>query len=425
MKKTFTLLAAAIASLSLHAQNYCGSARYDSEVYSNITTTSDVIYGSNTSVNGQQTSLVMDIYEPANDTASIRPLIIFAHGGSFLGGTKTDADVLALCTHFAKRGYVTASISYRLGMGFPINAAGAKKAVWRATQDMKAAVRFFRQDAATNNTYKIDPNTIFVGGSSAGAFMSLHLAYLDQPSEIPSEIDTTQLGGLEGSSGNPGYPSTVKAIVNLCGALGDADFMKPGDVPLVSMHGTDDNTVPYGTAMLYIGGTYQIMVVDGSRSISAHADSIGIPNKFYTWYGQDHVPYYGTSAAALAYMDTTVRFVSNFLYTQLGSACTPADPNPLPNAPGAVGVITITDPDANASFIYPNPATGMFTIYRKGHAMDNITVKLTDVAGRTVKEMQLSGSESIDVSTYGISAGTYMMTITSDGKQQVKKVMIY
>jgi len=34
----------------------------------------------------------------------VRPLIVWAHGGSFMGGTKNDGDVTSLCNHFAKRG---------------------------------------------------------------------------------------------------------------------------------------------------------------------------------------------------------------------------------------------------------------------------------------------------------------------------------
>lgn len=418
MKKIFTLLSITFLSLSLNAQNYCGSARYDTEVFSTVNITSNVVYGSNTSVNGSTVSLDMDIYEPAGDTASIRPLIIFAHGGSFLGGSKTDGDQVALCNHFAKRGYVAATTNYRLGMGFPIDEANAKKAVWRATQDMKAAVRFFRKDAATANTYKIDPNMIFAGGTSAGAFMALHLAYLDQPSEIPAEIDTNALGGLEGNSGNPGYPSTVNAVINLCGALGDADFIVPGDIPVVSLHGTDDNTVPYGTAMLYIGGSFQIMVVDGSRTIHEHASNIAVPNKFYTWYGQDHVPYVGTTSTALAYMDTTVRFVSNFLYEQLG--CTPSDPNPLPNAPAPSG---INDVDAaSVASISPNP-TDHSIVIRWRDSSGSLNITFFDMTGRIVKTKTLyAGYEEVSIDD--LDAGIYTVRFDSEKTRRTEKLII-
>jgi para-nitrobenzyl esterase len=410
MKNIFTLLSFSALALPLSAQNYCGSARYDSEVFSNVTITSDVTYGSNTNVNNATVTLKMDIYEPSGDTASIRPLIVFAHGGSFLGGSKTDQDQVDLCTHFAKRGYITATIDYRTGIGFPINEGNAKKAVWRATQDMKAAVRFFRQDAATSNTYKIDPNMIFVGGTSAGAFMALHLAYLDQPSEVPTEIDTTQLGGLEGNSGNPGYPSTANAVINLCGALGDADYMVPGDIPVVSLHGTVDETVPYATEMLYILGSFQIMVVDGSRTIHEHADSINVPNAFYTWYNKDHVPYAGTSTSAIAHMDTTVRFVSNFLYQQL--SCTPTDPNPLPNAP-AYDNVGIEDLSSNSgNNLFPNPSSGSVILYRNGDKSD-ATIMFIDIAGRTIKQGNISG-EYAQLNVSDLVAGTYFLRVINE-----------
>src|ERR1051326_8568058 len=194
------------------SQNYCGSLRYDTTVFSSIVMDSDIVYGSNNDLNGNAVTLKMDIYQPMGDTASIRPLIVLAHGGSFVSGDKKDMELIGF--EFAKRGYVVASINYRLGLGFPIDSIRAMRAVWRATQDMKAAVRFFRKDAATTNTYKIDPNMIFIGGASAGSFMAVQYAYMDQPSEIPTAIDTNLLGGLEGNSGNAGYPSDIKAVLN-------------------------------------------------------------------------------------------------------------------------------------------------------------------------------------------------------------------
>jgi len=57
----------------------------------------------------------MDIYQPTGDIETARPLIIWAHGGSFQSGTSADADVVALSQAFAKKGFVCASINYRLG----------------------------------------------------------------------------------------------------------------------------------------------------------------------------------------------------------------------------------------------------------------------------------------------------------------------
>lgn len=401
-----------LALQNVNAQNWCNSTRYDQEVFSTVQITSDVTYGANIDNGGNNLVLTMDIYEPSGDTASIRPLIVWAHGGSFLGGTKNDADVTSLCNHFAKRGYVCVSINYRLGITLPPSQTTATQAVYRAVQDMKAAIRYFRQDAATTNTYKIDPSTIFAAGSSAGAFTALHLAYLNEPSELPAVIDTTIMGGMEGTSGNPGYASTVNAVVNLCGALGDKTWVIPGDVPLCSMHGTNDQIVPYATATLYLLNIFPIMQVDGSYSINDYATGIGVPNVMFTYYGQDHVPY----ASSLAYMDTTVRFVSNFLYSYLG--CTPSDPNPLPNTFGPLSANTITS--SQAIQIYPQPATNEISITANGETIQSI--QLFDVVGKLLLEKNINASEEkIDVSSF--KNGCYFVSVlTENGRLSTKLI---
>ena len=56
----------------------------------------------------------MDIYMPDGDTEINRPVVLYMHGGSFYGGTKTMTDCIDFCTSMAKRGYVAASLNYRL-----------------------------------------------------------------------------------------------------------------------------------------------------------------------------------------------------------------------------------------------------------------------------------------------------------------------
>lgn len=399
------------------SQSFCGGDRYDKEVFSNYTKATGVVYGQNKNFYNQNTTLDMDIYQPSGDSIAQRPLIIWVHGGSFIGGSKADADVVAFCQKFAKRGYVTASINYRLYY-FPLdNAVQAKKAVMRAVQDLKAAIRYFRKDAYTANTYNIDTNNIFIGGSSAGAFTTLHLAYLDTDAEFAAEIDTSGLGGLEGTSGNPGYLSTAHAVVNLSGALGSASYLIPGDEPLASMHGTLDQTVPYATAPV---PQVPSLVVDGSYSINLLADNIGLTNEIYTWFGADHVPYVsgGTAATQAAYMDTTVRFVSNFLYKML--QCSPSDPNPLPNTFTNVNEKSISENDAE---IYPNPSSGRFQVsYDRNNSIQKI--EIYNILGEIVflRDNIKQSSFSLDFSSK--ESGIYFLKIYSpDGGQEVKRIV--
>lgn len=415
MKKLYTLLTSFLISNLLVAQVVidCNSTRYDEEIFPNIITTSNITFGANNDYQGTNTILKLDVYEPDGDTAAFRPLIVWVHGGSFVGGSKVDNDVVGLCQRFAKRGYVCASIEYRLGIAFPYNQTSATNAVFLGVQDTKAAIRFFRQDAATANTYRIDPDMIFCGGSSAGAFCALHLGYLDQPSELPSTIDTVALGGMEGTSGNPGYPSNVKAILNLCGAMGDTAWMVPGDIPVCSMHGTADQVVPYATAMLYLLNIFPIMVVDGSYSVNEHAMLTGIDQSMYTFYGAPHVPYAGD----INYMDTTVHFVSNFLYRFLG--CSPRDPNPVANTWNTVSVNELAA-DVSSLEVFPNPATSEFTVRIPQSATGGI-VKMYDSIGREVYSNVITTS-NIKLETSNFS-GVYLLKVIS-GKEVMTKVVV-
>lgn len=391
-------------SVSAQLTINCNSNRFDQEVFSNVTTTSDIQFGSNIDANGANLNLTMDIYEPTGDTMQARPLIVWAHGGSFLSGTKNDGDVVSLSQHFAKRGYVCVSINYRLGIPFPINQESALKAVYRAVQDMRGAIRYMRKDAATANLYKIDPNTIFAGGTSAGAFTSLHVGYLDKYSEMPIVIDTVAMGTIEGNSGSPGYSSSVNAIIDLCGALGNKTYLESGDVPFVAMHGTTDNVVPYATDMIYVLGAFPVMIVDGSYSISDYANTIGVQNEMYTYFGAGHVPF----VASATYMDTTVRFVSNFLYRFFG--CTPIDPSPFANT-FTTGIDLISSD--NQIDLYPNPASEM--IHIKLLEKGNCSLTITDVCGRTISNTNFNaGSTTLDIAK--LTSGLYFYSFSNNNK---------
>ena len=420
---------------SLFAQTYCGSSRYTDTVFSAVTTTSNVVYGSNLDLNGNAVSLQMDIYQPTGDVATIRPLIIFAHGGSFIGGDKTNADEVAFATAFAKRGYVTASINYRLGMGFPINQTGAMSAVWRAVQDMKAAVRFFRKDAATTNTYKIDPDYVFIGGYSAGAFMAIHYAYLNNPNDIPSGIDTLTLGGMQGNSGNPGYCTNINGVISFSGAIGDTCWIRPGVVPMVSAQGNNDNTVPYCSNMLSVSG-FPIMDVHGSGTMNIRFNHLGIYNPFHTYYGEDHCAPIGTCAGAAANIDTSIALASKFVYHQLGCTSTstfytntPHCLTNLTNTTSSCGSISYTPApcvtnngvneivlsNENVS-LYPNPASENITLTMKEVKGNKFSGEIHDITGRVVSRFNFSDKTYL-IKRNEVQSGIYFLKITSDANE--------
>jgi acetyl esterase/lipase len=111
---------------------YSGSSaqRYLTEVFDSVDVQSNVTYGVNATVIayaqlGQAIPqpLVMDVYTPFGDTDTNRPVILYFHTGNFLptpqngspSGTKTDLNVVEMCSRLARMGYVVASCDYRLG----------------------------------------------------------------------------------------------------------------------------------------------------------------------------------------------------------------------------------------------------------------------------------------------------------------------
>ena len=118
--------------------------RFYQPKFPTVTVTSGVAYGSATTAFSTTQTLLMDIYQPVGDAAAERPVIIFAHQGGFFTGARGEQYMVDVCTRFAKLGYVTASIDYRLGFA-SFDTTAVSKAALRGMQDMRAAVRFFRQ----------------------------------------------------------------------------------------------------------------------------------------------------------------------------------------------------------------------------------------------------------------------------------------
>ncbi len=304
-KKLFLPLAFSAFSVALlSAQNAgCDGSRYLDDGFAAVKKTT-VVYAPSVSHLGQNINLSMDVYEPAGDTLSERPVVILAHGGSFVFGDRTMMQ--RWCELLAKKGYVAATIQYRLYpwlvLGFP-DSIGIFDTAVKAVGDMKAAVRYFRQDAATADLFRADASNIFIGGYSAGAVTALHVAYLDTEDPIPAFLQTliANNGGLEGVSGtidNKTYPSHSKAVVNMSGGLYRSFWVEANESPLVSIHGTADATVPYTSGL-----AANIAYLEGSSYVHAQAASVGLWNNLLTVPGAGHTDLYD-QAQWKPYIDT-------------------------------------------------------------------------------------------------------------------------
>ncbi len=404
MKTLFTFLSLILTSGFVFGQasNECNGTRYLDPVFSTTTMTSAVKYGENTTVGGNFQELFMDIYEPDGDAAAQRPLIIWAHGGSFIGGSR--GDMSGYCEAYAEKGFVTATITYRLFDGplFPIpDSLEMMEEVVMSISDMKAAIRFFRKDAATTNTYKIDPNNIYVGGLSAGAITALHTAMIDDPAELPAHLETemNNQGGIEGNTDDPAnpalgtYTSEVKGVINYSGALNIVDFLDAGDPAVVSIHGDDDDTVPYGYGFASVFG-FPIVSMNGSALIHQRAVSEGVYDKFLSIPGGSHTDFYGNAIWAAQIDDSTSQFLE-YLICNVTVAAEEA-----------------IDVSANVS-IAPNPASTSITI-QSVDVPATAQLQLFDNLGRTVVSQQNINAAYHTVSVESLPAGVYHLQMTFD-----------
>ena len=233
--------------------------RYERSVFTDVEVTKDIEFGSAPGVDGTPQSLMLDLYEPEGDTETDRPLLIFVHGGGFARGDKTIGVSSELAPMFAKLGYVTASINYRLLA--PAGCAGSgsdnacQSAAIQGIHDGQAAVRFLRANAAR---FGADPDRIGIGGESAGGIISMGAGVWP---EAPGE------------SGTPGVSSQVSAWMSLSGGLPGGLFVTEGDAPGLLFHGTSDVTVPYqwssetDAAMKKVGVTSELVLYDGAGHV--------------------------------------------------------------------------------------------------------------------------------------------------------------
>jgi hypothetical protein len=271
MKNLFFILVFFMKIMEMTAQiPSCDGNRYKHFVFGMADSVMNVQYGMNTTMNHVPQPLTLDIYQPHADSAEKRPLILFIHGGAFVAGDKQEARYL--CILFARMGYVAATINYRL-IDIPVvDSITVTDAIVKAMSDTKAAVRFFVEDANTQNLFRTDTNFIFLSGISAGGIIASHVAYLDTTDMIPSYLmDLINLnGGFKGnSSSNTSYATPIKGIINYSGALLRKEFISEGEPALFSVHDQSDTIVPcfHGLTLT----AHCIVFCDGSCAMQEEA----------------------------------------------------------------------------------------------------------------------------------------------------------
>ena len=266
-----------------------GITRYNGQILNEVSVRNNIQYGEALTQAGKKKRLALTLYTPRNDVEQARPLLILAHGTDL--ASVSIGDFNALAQYFVRSGYVVASIDYRT-LDVDRNVETMQRAILDASFDMKAAIRYFHKSVAVGNIYGIDPSQIFIGGYAAGAVTALHAAYVREESEVEAiggaallDYVNTQ-GGVEGNSGNAGYASAVRGVLNLSGALLRADLIDAGEPALISIHGESDSQIAAGRGTGILG-----IETEGSTLIHAEADRIGLIHELNTISEGDHLIY--------------------------------------------------------------------------------------------------------------------------------------
>jgi acetyl esterase/lipase len=219
-------------------------------------------------INGK--SLQMDIYKSKNFTKTA-PLLVFIHGGGWKSGDR--ADYLVYLIAFAKKGYVTATVSYRLLNIAPYPACA---------EDLTDAVQWLFKNG---DNYGYDPDRIALIGGSAGAHLALLAGYSWKKSGAAT--DTALV---------PVSPHKIKAVVDIYGPTDlTTEFSRTNStvtnflartweqapelfLEASPIHYLNKNNPP---TMILHGTSDQIVPVSQSDLLKAKLDSLGVPNVYY------------------------------------------------------------------------------------------------------------------------------------------------
>ncbi|WP_081735411.1 alpha/beta hydrolase fold domain-containing protein [Paenibacillus gorillae] len=181
----------------------------------------ELVYANKSNYQGKEEALALDLYEPIQKGTTARPLIVFIHGGGFNSGDKRDAK--AISEEWASRGYVVASVNYRLRPNLQSDMEGT---IADALEDVGDAVGWLNQQ---QDTYRIDTRTTAIGGDSAGGVLAV---------EFANQHGTT-----------PQDAAQLFAVVDIYGPALISTIHEQFPASII-IHGTADTTVPYNQSLL-------------------------------------------------------------------------------------------------------------------------------------------------------------------------------
>jgi acetyl esterase/lipase len=436
---------------------------YTQEIYSYDSLT-DVVYGTAVDYAGNTDTLLLDIYKPAGDANCLRPAIVLIHGGAFVGGSKSDADLVYLSRRLAARGWVVANINYRLGnhktsnytmyalcnpnisapCAYVSDSSEVLRASFRAMQDAKGAVRFMKERHAIDST---DTGNFFLAGESAGGFTALAAAFTDRPSEKPADcfvlpdapapdpdfasygctpfplsLARPDLGSVDGTIHLGNYDARVKGVGNFFGGVFNLDlFTQQADTPVVYLfHQGSDVIVHYGQGPVLGRISWECFAQTnlcqsyyfypeayGSEGIRQYFDSLGTAAPSHVSeivYNYDYLNNCFSNGHAIDNIQLRLQHMTDFFAPAI--AATGNDPliNCLNLPAESAG-------ERKLVMVYPNPAEDILNVVIDA-GVTGSDYSIVDQLGRVVRSGSLpSFRNRIDIGS--LRAGLYYIKLKS------------
>jgi hypothetical protein len=239
-----------------------------------------------------------------------RPFILLFHAGGFRTGCRTL--IANECMEFAKRGYVAASVDYRLGwvpeddkkyckdfcfdgicsrnLTMPCKAAyndSLNFALYRSIQDGAAALRFIAHYA---DNLHIDTSYLYIGGYSAGAITAINLCYMNQGDLNKAFPKASPVLGPFNNYGNSFTNKyRIAGLFNNWGCIINTIYIKGKNdkIPMIAFHGLDDSIVPFkkGRPLSCPNGAYSYTYGSGAIYSTLVNSYAGLPIELYACYG--------------------------------------------------------------------------------------------------------------------------------------------
>ncbi|MEQ8240261.1 MAG: choice-of-anchor J domain-containing protein, partial [Cyclobacteriaceae bacterium] len=217
---------------------------------------------------------------PLNDPSATKPVVLLASGGSFVNQGDLER-MEPLCKMLSSYGLIVAAVNYRNVPGAQSDPRLYSEAISKADQDISAAVRYFRKEAAT---YGVDTAAIFTGGYSSGAIASIAQAYVSY-NEIFESQRYLYPEGKYGVQGNPGFNSKSIGLISISGEINSRlSFIEKDDPHFFGVCSLNDPGVTCDSSFSQFGGFAKY----GAEAIASYASSIGLISDYYYFTGDDH-----------------------------------------------------------------------------------------------------------------------------------------